>query len=87
MKKLLTAIALCGLLGLTAGMLSQPASAADDAKDAAASGGADSGDAKAPPADEPDTSSMGAEPAGEPPAEGDAPPDDKGDAAPEGKKE
>ncbi len=86
MKKLLTAVALCGLLGLSAGLLSQPAISADDAKDAAASGGSDSGDAKAPPADEADTSSMGAEPAADP-AQGDAPPDDKGAADPDGAKE
>jgi hypothetical protein len=86
MKKLLTAVVLCGLLGLSAGMLAQPAISADDAQDAAASGGSDSGDAKAPPADEGDTSSMGAEPAADP-AQGDAPPDDKGAADPDGAKE
>ena len=86
MKKLLTAILLSGVVGLSAGMLVQPVMSADDAEGAAATaGGSDnSGGAKA---DDGDASSMGAEPAGEEPAQGDAPPDDKAAADPDGAKE
>jgi hypothetical protein len=83
MKKLLAALALCGLVGLTAGMLAQPAISADDKESAAADGGAA---ADTPATDE--GAASGAQPSDEP-AQGDesAPVEDNGAADTDGAKE